>query len=139
MFKFTWSEEYSVGIPSIDEQHKDFFNLANKIIDVLNSDKISKKELSPLIKKLYEHGFEHFATEEKYFDTYQYNLTNLHVDAHNWYRKKVKYFSRRLLDPSVDLKVLADEIATYSIYWLSDHILIMDKKYTKFFQEKGIK
>jgi hemerythrin len=41
-------------------------------------------------------------------------------------------------DPKSDLAKLVDEVAAYSIYWLSNHILLMDKKYTVFFEEHGI-
>jgi hemerythrin len=33
---------------------------------------------------------------------------------------------------------LAETAAAYSIGWLSNHILILDKKYTVFFEEHGV-
>jgi hemerythrin len=37
-----------------------------------------------------------------------------------------------------ELQALAKELASYAIYWLSHHILLVDKKYTHYFQEHGI-
>jgi hemerythrin len=38
-----------------------------------------------------------------------------------------------------DIKKIMNEAASYSGEWLMKHILVMDKKYTKFLQEHGVK
>ena len=35
--KFIWKDEYGVGIQLIDEQHKHFFEIVNKILDLADN------------------------------------------------------------------------------------------------------
>ena len=139
MEKFIWTEEYSVGIKEIDEQHQHFFEIANKILDLVVGENQVKEEILKALTELGDYGFYHFSTEEKYFDEFGYDLAPLHVDAHNKYRETVgKYFKDINKDEGVDVKKIAEDMATYSSNWLSNHILLMDKQYTKFFKEHGL-
>ncbi|MBI2024194.1 bacteriohemerythrin [Candidatus Giovannonibacteria bacterium] len=138
MKQFEWNEEYSVGIASIDDQHKKFFAIANEILAAREKEVFSRKDLSVLLKKLRDYALKHFKNEENYFDKLHYQGA-LHKETHNWYRKKVLIFIERLADPKVDLRNLAEEIGRYSVYWLADHILMMDKEYTIYFKEHGVK
>jgi len=139
MNKFIWEDKYSVGISSLDEQHKHFFEIADDIVDLLGRGDFNRDELSALIVKLANHAFVHLKTEEDYFDNLHYLSAPLHVEAHKLYRKKVEDYLQMIQNPNADIKTLADEVATFAIYWLSDHILLMDKQYTVFFREHGVK
>lgn len=129
MDKFIWTQEYSVGIESIDEQHKHFFGIANKIMD---------KEIFGALEELGDYAFYHLETEENYFDKFNYGGASEHIAVHNEYREKVQDMMDRARQGE-DIKKIAKEAASYSGEWLFKHILVMDKKYTKFFQEKGVK
>ncbi len=138
--KFIWQDIYSVGIPSIDAQHKDFFSTTNEIIDLLNrKESATNEQLLAEVMKLVNYANTHFKTEEGYFDKLHYFDAATHEAAHNSYRKRVAYYLEEFAKPEVDTPRMADEIASYSIYWLSDHILQVDKQYTIFFKEHGVK
>jgi hemerythrin len=139
MNKFIWKEEYSVGIPSIDEQHRHFFGITNEIIDLGEKSAASREELQGVADQLGDYALYHLKTEEDYFDKVAYPEAPQHVDAHNLYRQKIADYLARVDNPATDLTGLAEELAAYSVSWLSEHILLVDKKYTKYFQEHGIK
>jgi hemerythrin len=138
MNKFIWKDEYSVGIPTIDKQHKDYFVLANEIVDMLQRREATTEKLHAITMKLEAHAIEHFDFEEKNFDLFHYPGAVFHTEAHELYRKRINGFYRALDEPNANVQELADEIASYTIYFLSDHILLMDLKYSAFFKEHGV-
>ena len=139
--KFIWDEKYSVGLSSLDKQHKRFFEIGNNLIDLAEKPEPTHNELLSMIKELEDYAFYHLKTEEELFEKFQYPESQTHIEAHEQYRDKVKHYLAIVSaeSPSSDLRKLAEEIASYSIYWLTNHILIMDKEYTAFFLEHGVK
>ena len=68
---FTWSDEMSVNIKRIDEQHK-------KLIDLLNSLFLAMIEgqaqsvIEKIVGELINYADYHFKTEEYYFEEHNY-------------------------------------------------------------------
>jgi len=139
MDKFVWEDKYSVGIPSLDEQHKRFFGIADNIIDMLERKEFNEAKLSELLEQLVTHGLIHFRTEEAYFDKFNYPSAPVHIETHKSYNRKINNYVQVLKDRTTDVKTLAEEVAGFAIYWLSDHILLMDKLYTVFLTDRGVK
>jgi hemerythrin len=139
MEKFIWTKKYSVGIDSIDEQHKHFFEIANSLVETALNDAATKEELVALLGSLGDYAFYHLNTEEKYFDELHYPDAQTHTEEHNRYREQVKKFLDSLENQEADTKKLAKEAAIYSGNWLFHHILLVDKKYTEFFQGHNVK
>jgi len=137
--KFIWKDEYGVGIQLIDEQHKHFFEIVNKILDLADNKFSAKEELSAIINELGNYAMYHLGTEEEYFDIFKYPDAVIHIDRHNKYREIIKKYMDRVQNEKNDVKKLTEEVASYSGSWLSNHILEVDKKYTKFFNEHGLK
>ncbi len=138
MGKFIWTEEYSVGINEIDGQHKHFFDIANKIIDLTAGQNPTKEKAFGLLEELGNYAFYHFGTEEGYFDKFNYREAPLHIDAHNGYREAVRKYLEDINKEGTDIAKMTEEMASYSSDWLSKHIISMDKKYTKYFNERGL-
>jgi hemerythrin len=138
MEKFIWKDEYGVGIPSIDEQHKHFFGIADRMIDLAEQATPVREDLVLVVGELGDYAMYHLKTEEGYFDKFAYEGAPEHVKAHDLYREEIAGYLKMAHNPGSDLAKLAEEVAAYSINWLSNHILLMDKKYTIFFKEHGI-
>ncbi|TRZ63996.1 MAG: hypothetical protein D4Q79_02490 [Spirochaetia bacterium] len=138
MEKFIWKEEYSVGIKEIDEQHKHFFEIANGTLDLTTKENLTKEETIKGLQELGDYAFYHLSTEEGYFDKFKYQDAPLHINAHNKYREAVNEYFARIDDENTDIKKLAEEMASYSGNWLLAHIVVVDKRYTKFFNEHGL-
>jgi hemerythrin-like metal-binding protein len=139
MEKFIWSDEYSVGIPSDDEHHKKFFSIANDLIDFVNDQNVTKENLVKAVERLVNYGISHFKEEEAHFDLENYRDAHHHVAAHDVFRKRTERYMRALDEPNADIHQLGSEIATFTIYWLSDHILLVDKQYTIFLRAQDAK
>ena len=136
--KFVWDDIYSVQIEVIDEQHKMFFDFINKIYDLVENNTVTKESLLSVIVELYGYAFYHLTTEETYFEKFNYDNKEQHVQAHNLYRQKMQEAVEKVSRTDVNLNDLAEEVADFAKKWLSGHILHEDKKFVACFHEHGL-
>jgi len=132
---FTWNNELSVGIESIDRQHMKLVEMINEFYEKIR-DKSSSDLISSLIKKMREYALLHFATEEKLFTRLNYPATEEHVNEHKKFVDKVMDLEERYKAGTV---ILSFEITNFLKDWLVNHIQGTDKEYAGFFMERGIK
>ncbi|EKD23587.1 MAG: hypothetical protein ACD_81C00217G0016 [uncultured bacterium] len=138
MDTFIWTPEYSVGVQLVDEQHQHFFTIANKLIVLAREEQPDRDALFALFGELGNYALYHLSTEESFFREFAYVDAEEHIAAHNVYREMVaSRFTNAISDPNADVKKLAEEMALYSGEWLQKHILVMDKKFTVFFNTHG--
>ena len=76
--------------------------------------------------------------EEK-FDLLHYPEATQHIEAHKLYKERINSLYLELDKPKPDMQTIADEIATFAINFLTEHILLMDLKYSVFFIEHGVR
>lgn len=136
--KFEWESEYSLNITLIDEQHQNFFKIANHIEELAEHEEIDRQEIIAVIGELLNYSLYHFSVEEELFYSLEYPERTAHIEAHNAFRLRSGQFMERTMDENLNAKELAEEVAEYVIGWLTGHILVVDKKYAPFFKEKGI-
>ncbi len=129
-----WTEKLSVNIDSIDEQHKVLINMINEFYEKIN-EKSNNELISNLITKMKDYTLLHFSMEEKLFKQYNYADFEQHKKQHDGFVKKVSDLEGRFKKGEI---ILSFEITRFLKDWLMDHIQGTDKKYTKFFIEKGI-
>lgn len=130
-----WNPEDSVGVKSIDEQHKQLIVLINDLFEA-----IMKNEGFEIVKRILEelarYVGDHFTHEEKLLEAHNFDsqLLREHIDEHRkltteLYEFMVKF---KLEEKSVDLglyQFLRD--------WMVDHLQDTDRKYADFLQMKG--
>ena len=136
--KFCWTEEYSVNVKEIDEQHQEFVRIANSLIDLADDEIFNKEEALEKAGQLGSYAFYHLSTEEEIFERIGYPDRESHIKSHNMFREKVNEFMNQIRDDKSDKKILSKEMAVFAGSWLLNHIMGMDKNYTKFFNEHGL-
>jgi len=129
-----WSKKISVNVKEIDDQHKHFLGILNNLYDAIYKIKL-KEKLGELLNELSDYTDIHFATEEKYFDQFHYDLADEHKKEHNQLKAKVAQFNERFKTEGEDV---AAELVDFLEDWLLDHLENQDKKYSKFFNEQGL-
>ncbi|MEI7810357.1 MAG: bacteriohemerythrin [bacterium] len=137
--KFVWTEEYSVGVVEIDEQHKKFLDICSSILSLVENTSLSDEEAYLKVGELNEYANYHLSTEEKDFEISKYPGALEHINVHDKFRRMVKGFEEQMQDSSQDKKVILKEMGEFSGNWLMNHILRMDKQYSECFHEHGIK
>ena len=138
MIFMEWTEDFSVKIPSIDEQHKKFIGLLNNFYSGFK-EKSSKERLAELIRGLKDYAVYHFSTEEKYMEMYNFPGYKSHKSEHEIFIEKISGISERYESGRLVIPLVSLEIIDFMKNWLSKHIMSTDKKYSQLFIEKGVK
>ena len=135
MALITWDEKYSVGIKSIDLQHQKLIDLINQLNSMMMEGKGEAATVA-VIDELIEYTKTHFSTEEHYFQQTFYPDYLEHKKKHDEFIAKVDAFQQDHENGKTISVVLG--ISKLLWDWLSQHILVVDKKYTDHLKRKGI-
>lgn len=129
-----WSDGYSVGIESIDQQHQKIINLINSLAE--NPDNLSNsKVVSALLNEMISYALEHFNFEEALLKENGYPDFDNHHAKHVAYSKKIGNLCAASMSHT---KVTPEELKENLCDWWIQHILKEDMAYSKFFNERGI-
>jgi len=134
MALMTWSNDLSVNVTQIDEQHKKLVGMLNDLHDAMKQGKgsdTSGKVLSGLV----EYVASHFATEEKLMKEHAYPEYLKHKLEHDSLTKQALDLQKQFHEGK---PVLTVELMKFLKDWLSNHILGTDKKYGPYLNSKGI-
>ncbi len=131
-----WSDKLSVGIKSIDDEHKKLVGMVNDLFDGVQAGR-GKELLGPILDGLIAYTKTHFANEERYFAQHHYGEAVAHKAEHDALAKQV-------LDVQAKYKAganaaLSMEVMNFLKNWLVKHILGSDKAYGPFLAGKGVK
>lgn len=132
-----WDKEYSVNVVEIDDQHKYFIGLMNELYDVMLT-KNSNKKIQEVFEKLVLYANVHFATEEKYFDQFNYELADEHKREHKKLTIKIEEFKNLYQEKPQDTFEITKDLIDFLENWLVDHLANQDKKYVECFNKNGL-
>ena len=132
-----WTPEYSVGVEELDKQHQKLATMINDLFNLYAENKFNHVDVAPIFKKLEEYGLEHFATEEHYFEIFNYPKKEEHIALHKAYNKEMDR-----LKMSYDAENSAATLFALNNFlndWWIWHINHIDKEYTSYFHANGLK
>ncbi len=132
MARIEWTDQLSVGIPKIDQQHKGLIDLINTLGDSAMQEEKNKKILEDSIEKLMDYTKFHFSTEEYLMRQVKYTGYASHVKEHEAFVAKVSSFYNDFLDNKAELD---QAIVDYLINWVINHIQTIDKMYMPYLSE----
>lgn len=133
-----WTDELSVGIEEIDEQHKLLVNLINRLFEqtVVQKADNNKEIMEGILQELIEYTVIHFAVEESLFRIFHYPGTESHTKHHDDLKAQVVEIQSKVKKGEVTINV---ELLMFLKRWLEHHILYEDKLYGPFFLAQGVK
>ncbi len=135
MALITWSSKYSVGIPSIDEQHKKLVEIINELNDAIKSGK-SKEVLNHVLTSLVDYTKVHFKYEEELFNKFGYQDKLKHKMVHDKLTKQVVDFYNNYQKGKASISI---DLMSFLSKWLVDHIMGEDQKYSDFLKNNGVR
>jgi hemerythrin len=130
---FPWSDEYSVGVPEVDAQHKGMFALVNELHETMAAGK-GKDALDRVIASLANYARIHFAAEERLMESCGYPRLSQHQEQHDTFTKKILDFQEAHLTGKIALSV---DIMDFLKGWLRQHILGSDKMFSPYVIRRG--
>lgn len=127
----SWKDSMLVGVPLIDEQHRNLVELANTLHQYL-LDGRGNSALKPVLASLVEYIILHFSEEERLMKQYDYPTFLAHKSEHDRYVQKIKEFIRK---NKSDTPLLAREMLLFLGDWVRNHISREDQAYSPFLRE----
>lgn len=130
-----WKNEYSVGISSIDQQHKKLINLINQLqtaVKYSTGEEFEREALDELVK----YTKTHFTYEEGLMEQNGYPDFEPHKSQHVRMIKKVEEV---LAEYERDRDTAMTNALDFLREWLINHINGTDKEYSSFLIGKGVK
>ena len=132
---FTWNESYSVSVKSMDDQHKRLFDLINQLHDAMNAGK-GKQMVGLVLKEMLEYTRTHFTAEEKVLERLAYPGLPEQKKEHAIFISKIVEMQKKLESGSLTVSI---EASQFLRDWLTNHIMVVDKKYGSFVTSHGEK
>lgn len=127
----TWSDKFSIDVEMIDEQHRNLFNLVNKLHEHID-DGSSNQALSDALDALIDYTQYHFSAEEDYMFNTAYPRFEQHKAMHDTLTSQVLVFKKEFLEGRGD----ARKFLEFLYHWLTKHIMDEDKKIGKYMNIK---
>ena len=128
---FDFSEKYMTGIELVDDEHRHLFEIIKESNDVINAAYLHDKydEIMRLLAELKDYTESHFHDEEELMLRINYPHINSQKHAHSAFIEKLVNINLSELDNIDDNQdEYLNELITFLLQWLSNHILGSDKK-----------
>ncbi|MCC6274784.1 MAG: hemerythrin family protein [Leptospiraceae bacterium] len=136
MALFNWSQKYSTGIKSIDDQHIKLFAIINSLHDAIINNKSSQDIVKNMLSELISYTQKHFLYEENLLTENNYPDMDAHFDGHNKLVSDLTGYKSKFENGELGE---INELLTFAIEWLQNHILISDMAYSGFLIRRGVK
>lgn len=126
----TWSSNFSVNDPEIDQQHQQLISIINSLHEAMLDGK-GRSVISNLVDQLIQYTVQHFKYEEERMEIGHYPELAEH-------RKKHADLVSKALDIQKKVKsgkhLIEMETMKFLKMWLTEHIQRSDKKYAPYIQ-----
>jgi hemerythrin len=129
-----WHDDLSVGVPEIDEQHRELISRVNRLFAALDQ-KVAAEEIADLFAFLESYVVVHFGTEERFMNEHAgdgYAGELHHKSEHQAFVRDYREFRKDLAagaDP-----VFIQEFKRWIANWYLLHIEKVDKGLGTFLQ-----
>lgn len=129
-----WSDEFVLGIESIDTQHRWLVEATNRLYDQIESQQPDTKVVGEILEGLVDYTMNHFILEEDLFNRLGYPESEAHKREHDSFTNQAM---KLLLDFDGGEPVTEDTMEFLKA-WLIHHILRVDKAYVPFLKANGV-
>jgi hemerythrin len=135
MALFTWNDSYSVKVALCDQQHKNLFDIINRLADAMRMGK-GDEVVSKTVGELLQYTRTHFQQEEALLKRANYPQLAPHQEQH----KKFVADVEGLLQQTREGRA-ANSIQVLNLLrdWLVNHIQKTDKAYSGCLNAAGIR
>lgn len=129
MVLIEWSDkDFSVGCPEMDEQHKKWVGIINRLHDALLDYEVDNDYKYTLFNELLEYAEVHFSDEEKLMEDIDYPDLQKHKEMHYFFKTTILEGAQKLFN---DEPIMMSQVMSQLKNWLIDHILKEDIIYGK--------
>ncbi len=131
----SWTDKLSVGVASLDDDHKRLVAMVNELYDAMQAGQ-GREKLSRILNELIQYTKLHFGREEKFFSQTAYPAAAAHKQEHDALTRQVLEVQKKHSDATT--ATLSLEVMQFLKNWLINHIQGSDQKYRQHLNDKGI-
>lgn len=136
MSETTWTDDLSVGIDLIDEQHKQLIKHLNSLTQAVEEQQ-GGREVADTLGFLIDYTDFHFSMEERNMEANNYPGFEAHKTLHNEFKAILNKMETEYVEDG-PTPLLAESIDTLLMNWLLKHIRVVDVEFGAFLKNNGI-
>ncbi|MGA8042768.1 MAG: bacteriohemerythrin [Terracidiphilus sp.] len=130
-----WNDALSVGVQSIDAQHRKLVDTLNELHDAMLAGK-ARNLTGPILEKLLNYTHDHFASEEAMMAAANYTGLAAHKLRHGDLTRQVEGYIARFQQGEITLNL---HLMHFLRDWLTHHIQEEDRDYGPAMQARGLR
>jgi hemerythrin-like metal-binding protein len=130
-----WGKKYSVGVKAMDDQHITLIKILNELHAAMLRGK-AQSVADPILKKMTDYVSRHFSDEERLMENSKFPQLAEHCAKHLELAEKV---AKYVASYEQGDQTIYPELLRFVGDWLHDHMLIVDKQYTVWLNELGVR
>ena len=128
MAELVWDEGMSVGIDSLDNDHKQLITILAQLMSAKN-DKLEQGVIDSIFEQLEYYCHSHFAKEEALLAKIDYQQLADHKKSHQTFIKKIPLLKQQWFADDSEQEVVKEQVVLFLQQWLIKHILEEDLDY----------
>ena len=129
----TWSNSYSMGIKTIDDQHKGLLDFVNDLFNHATGIELDENAyFKEVIQQAVQYVKDHFQTEEKLMIATKFSGYPEHKKAHDEFTLTVV---KSVRDFEAGKRLVLEKFAYFLKDWILTHIAVMDMQYAAYFRK----
>ena len=129
-----WSEKYETGNKVVDSEHRQIFDLVQKVLDASFENRRDK--FDTIIDFLVNYTVKHFENEERLMEESNYPNTDIHKKQHSDFLAEVGKLKEQIAietDGVINNLIINKTV----VGWLIDHVLGSDMVMAKHYRKWG--
>jgi hemerythrin len=134
-YPITWDTRHNIGIKEIDNQHRHFVSILNRLY-MAWLDKKSESEIKYLLTEVNDYVDIHFAYEEDLIGKSGYTDLPKHQEIHKTFKASLQRRIKKYYKDSAEVELF--QLLGFLEDWLIGHVRKYDQKYVPQLKLRGI-
>jgi len=130
-----WRVEYSVKVDKLDSQHREIFEMINRLHWSIKENQ-QAQVVGTILSEMTGYMYSHFKDEESLMLECQYPGLRVHKESHEAFKKRTHELI--LKHERTFYGDIASEVLEFLKTWWVSHILAMDKRYIPYLNKGTI-
>ena len=133
MIKIEWDDSLSIGIDTIDDQHKMLIDRLKNLSNAFEQ-QMGETEIFETIKFMTEYTDFHFSSEEEHMRKVNYPGLEHQIGQHAEFKESLNRLVEDFEDEGIT-RALTTSVNTFLMNWLVNHIKGVDTKFAQFLKK----
>ncbi len=135
-----WKDKYELGVPLIDEQHKELFQRVENFMKIVRSSSSWESKIkfvNETLEFMNNYVIEHFRDEEEYQERIGYPERDSHSKIHSAMVDYILKTTKEYEDGGFN-EILMQQFSGKLLAWLINHVASEDQKIATYAVERGL-